>query len=349
MEETTKQSALDWDRLLTYTQKKKYENAIRQGYFDDFHGRSWKHDTFYGAFLWKHPNRVKIINRFTEIVGHKPTWDDITDDNLRDLFEELKKNYSPNSVKTLTAEIKAVLQENGDTKDIPSIGFKKILKGKTVPVQGVYVTDEEIKRILDYNPRGRCERYVKRMFIIECLTGARASDCLHLSEGNIDESGRMLVYVSQKSNTEVHVPIHKWLRPYLTCGTADEPTGGFGLGTYNRTIREICRKCGINKKVKVFSKGKTYIGEKWEFVTSHTGRRSFATNLAMKGAPIEQISILMGHMSGNRPNVPMTQRYIVGKISIDKNIMKMFGAYDEIPATDDEKKELNRMKRVITE
>ena len=101
-----------WEKLLTYEQKQKYANAIRQGYFSTYGGLSWRHDTFYGAFIWKHPNRVKIVRRFEQLLGHRPEWSDITDDNLRDLFGDLAENYSPNSVKTICAEISAVIREN---------------------------------------------------------------------------------------------------------------------------------------------------------------------------------------------------------------------------------------------
>ena len=338
MTEVIKQKTRDWDRLLTYTQQKKYKNAIRQGYFSDYKGLSWRHDTFFGAFIWKHPNRVKIISRFKELIGHNPTWDDMTDDNLRDLYEELQNNYSPNSVRTICSEIKAVIRENDETREIPSPSFGKILRAKQVPAQAVYLTEQEIKRIVDYNPRGRNRRYVRRMFLIECLAGARMSDCENISEENIiiddsKDSGKFLTYVSKKSKVEVKVPIHKWLRPFLVCGTADEPIGGIYINTFNRILRSICKDCGINEQVKIFTAGRTEVGKKWQFVSSHTGRRSFATNLSKRGVPIEQIANLMGHMNGNLPNTQMTQRYIVGKVEIDSNVMKVFGAYDD----DDEK------------
>lgn len=46
-------------------------------------------------------------------------------------------------------------------------------------------------------------------------------------------------------------------------------------------------------------------GEKWEFVSSHTARRSFATNLYLRGADLYSISQMMGHAS-----VEMTQNYL---------------------------------------
>ena len=70
-----------WEDLLSEPQIEKYSNAIRQGYFDDYHGNEWRH-TFYGAWIWKHPNRVKAVSRFRDLVGHLPQWEDVTEDNL---------------------------------------------------------------------------------------------------------------------------------------------------------------------------------------------------------------------------------------------------------------------------
>ncbi len=330
----------DWETMLTYTQKEKYKSLIKQGYFSDYHGIEWRHNTFYGAFLWKHPKRVNVIRIFESIVGHRPLWEDVTDDNLMDLFERLKEQYAPNSVKTMSAEIKAVIRENDATKDIKSVTFGKILRGKKAPSQAVYLTDEEIKRIIDYNPRGRNRRYVRRMFIIECLTGARLCDCKKITPDNIDDTGKFIVYVASKTQSEVKVPIHRWLRPFLVCGTADEPVGDMYESTFIRCLRDICKDCGIDDRVKLFRRGKEEYGKKWMFVGSHTGRRSFATNLIKKGISIEQIALMMGHMNGNAPNIIMTQRYIVGRMSITSDVMRVFGAYDkedgEEPVSDDE-------------
>ena len=328
-----------WEKLLTYEQKEKYKNAIRQGYFSDYQGLAWRHDTFYGACIWKHPNRVQVIKRFETLLGHRPGWDDITDDNLRDLFGDLASHYAPNSTKTICAEIAAVIRENDASKTIPSDGFSSILKAKKVPSQAVFLTMDEIRKIRDFTPRTRAGKYVHRLFMIECLTGARMSDCMRISSKNIDESGNTLTYVSQKSKVEVTVPIHKWLRPFLVPSKFDEPTT-MSFTTYGRIIKEMCFRCGINEKVSLFFKGKDVSGYKFEFVTSHTGRRSFATNLALKGVSLEQIALLMGHMSGNVPNVSMTQHYIVGKMKIDSKVFELFQAYDKGEPVSDYDEEL---------
>ena len=174
------------------------------------------------------------------------------------------------------------------------------------------------------------KRYVQRMFLMECLCGARYSDCQRITPENIDDTGHFLVYVAQKTKTEVRVPLHKKLRPFLVCGTGVEPLPGeISEMTFNRTLRDICHECGIDTNTKVFKAGKEETGKKYLFISSHTGRRSFATNLSKKGVPLEQIAVMMGHLSNGKPNIQMTQRYIVGKTEIDSNTLKLFGVYDD--------------------
>ena len=318
----------DWEKLLNFTQQQKYRNPIRKGWFADYHGSSWRHSTFYGAYIWKYPKYLKVVTIFERILGRKPLWEDVTDDNLRDLLEELKDVYAPNSVRTICATIKAVIRENNETKDVPSLGFGKIMKAKTVPSQAVFLTDKEIKRIMQYTPPTPIARYVWRMFLIECLCGARMSDCERITPDNIDDSGYFLTYVAQKTKTEVKVPVHKDLRQFLVPSTPNEPSS-VSESAFIWNLQEICRLCGIDDRTKLFRAGKEERGPKWQFVTSHTGRRSFATNLSLKGISIEQISVMMGHMNGGAPNIAMTQRYIVGRPQLTSKTLRVFGVYED--------------------
>ncbi len=313
-----------YQTLLSFEQQQKYAAAIRYGFFANYRGNEWRH-TFYGAWIWKHPGRARVVKRFWDMLGHLPDWPDLTDDNLHDFHEVLADNYSPNSVRTICAEMKAVIHEN-PSKKIPSASFSTILRQKREVTQAVFLTNDEIMAIHRLPVSRRNDCYVKRLFMLECLTGARVSDCARLTTANITDDGRNIVYVAQKSKHEVMVPLHMLAREYLV-PKPGEPTRMHEY-VYNNTLRAICRRCGIVSHAKVFSCGKQESGEKWQFVSSHTGRRSFATNLARKGVSLEQIAILMGHFTGNTPNVTMTQRYIVGKIKIDASVYHIFQTRD---------------------
>ena len=195
--------------------RKKYSSAIRQGFINPDNPRM--HD-FCGAWTRKHPGRTTTLVRLKDILGHNPQWEDLTDDTLADLKEDMLTQMSPNSVRTICAELKAILNANRKSKPINSETFNVILRSKKVPTQNVYITPVELKHLHQYVPRNKREAYVKEIFMRECLTGARVIDCRRLTIANIhmQDNVEYITYVPQKHPVEVTVPVHKWLKNYLT-------------------------------------------------------------------------------------------------------------------------------------
>lgn len=309
-------------KTLTEEQRKKYSSAIRHGFLTVENPRM---HSFCGTWIRKHPGRVTTLVRLKEIVGRNPEWDDMTDDVLSDLKDDMLEEMAPNSVRTICAELKAVLNKNKSTKDIKSQTFSTILKSKKVPTQSVFLTTAELKRIHQYVPRTQREAYVKAMFMRECLTGARSVDCRRFTTANIHEvdGQEYLTYVPQKHPVEVSVPVHKWLKDYLS-DDWPESLRKARMDHLNPTIQKICRNCGITEKVTTYKAGRSETRPKYQCVASHTGRRTFATILSLRGCPLDQIAIMMGHMSGNTPNVAMTAGYVCARRKISKGVLAMF-------------------------
>ena len=68
---------------------------------------------------------------------------------------------------------------------------------------------------------------------------------------------------------------------------------------FNEYIKDVCRIAGINGTETIT---KTVGGnivtekfEKWKLVSSHTGRRSFCTNMYKRGLPTLMIMSISGH------------------------------------------------------
>lgn len=279
--------------------------------------------SFAGFYLTKHPSRKPVIRIFASMLGHVPDWTDITDDNLYDLRRELVRSYARNSVRTLLSEIKAVINENIDSHggEIQSRRYGKILSISGEPSQSIYLSLEEIAKIDAYKPASEHERYVKRIFMIEALTGARNCDSRRLSLDNVDAESDTLTYISQKTRKEVSVPVHKEVIPYL-----EENKGGIdefpdlSIWSFNKTLRNICRKCGIGGGVSLYVHGEHASGARWKFVSSHTGRRSFATNLFLAGADPYVIADFMGHSS---PRITL-EHYIIAKRKPERQVLEFF-------------------------
>ena len=309
-------------KKLTDEQVRKYSSAIRHGFLNVLEPE-WH--SFSGAWCRKHPNRVSTLVRLRDILGKTPDWDDLTDDVLSDLRDNMMEEISPNSVRTICAELKAILNRNSATKPIQSKTYASILSVKKTITKNVYLTTAEIKRLHLYEPETEIERYVKAVFMRECLTGARCIDCRRFSMANVHEIDgvKYVTYVAQKHPVEVSVPVHKWLETYLT-DNWPEAYENIRTDHFNEYIKELCRKCGIDERTTVFNQGKSKTGNKYEFVTTHTGRRSFATNLFLRGCPLDQIALMMGHVSGNTPNITMTANYICAKRNISKSVINLF-------------------------
>lgn len=304
-------------KSLSFEEQKKYSTAIKKGYFDDFDAnpRAWRH-TFTGAYLWQNPTRTKNIDRFAEMLGHTPTWEDITDINLEEYAIELRRAKTANSCRTTFAEIKAVINRHKFEIEIPSKRFMYILSERAEPSDAIYLTEKEVEQINDYKPRSPNEQYVKKMFMIECYTGARTCDSQRFTIENCDMNSNTLTYTSKKTKTRICVPVHRNLMQYLR----DPAQGPMHIDLFNRTLRSICRKAGIHGRRTLYRRGGEVTAEKWELISSHTGRRSFATNLYNRHANPALIAKYMGHSS---PDITV-KRYIISDGTAPEEVLRFF-------------------------
>lgn len=291
--------------------------AIRLGFLDNY-DENWE-STFVGVFLTKHPQQTKLLCDVCTATGKKiPTWKDLTDQNLKTLRRIVLTHVCPNSAALYFRQMCAIINDNRMEVEIPSTRYAEILKVRIEPSQAVFLTANEIRKLHEFVPRTLNEHYVKRIFMISALTGCRHSDAERLSLDDIDETSNTITYISQKTRIEATLPVHVWLREYL----AQKPhRTEMHISTFNRNIQDICQACGINERVKIFHGGKEQVGEKWQFVTSHTARRSFCTNLFRTDLDLLTISRLAGHT-----NVDMTSRYVIGQKELPAPAQKFFQA-----------------------
>lgn len=243
-------------------------------------------------FLKRNPQYEHVLRYFQSAVGKETiTWSDITKLNLERFGDYLMSHVSPNSARTYAAVFKAFLSRFSEEGVIPCKNPQ--IKIKSVPSQHIALTMDEIRLLDAYTPANDTESDVRNIFMRGCLTGARYSDAILMSLDNIRDG--VLTYVSKKTNTEVTQPVHSMLTKYLV----NKPVKIRCSVVMNRTIKDICKKVGINKPVTLFVNGKVKSAPKYMFVTEHTSRRSYCTALAMMNVPTEVIAKLAGHSNSN--------------------------------------------------
>ena len=274
--------------------------------------------TFREAFLQKWPKYGKLVNDYADANDlEEANWSDITKLGLSNFVDYLEETKAQSSVRTYCAMLKSVLNLYSDEVDLPR-DYSKILSCKGSPSQNVYLTSDELLSVIAYNPLNDAERYVRDVFCICALVGCRHSDGIKLTRENIVDD--RIVYVSQKTKVKAEVPLSDAVLRLLD--DLDEHglrTFSLSDNTYNKTIRYICQYCGITQKVKLFHHGIDTEGEKWEYISSHSARRSCASNLYVLGCDLFTISKVLGHTS-----IETTKNYICAPMNLNERVLNYF-------------------------
>lgn len=276
-------------------------------------------ETLKEAFKEKYPQySERILKEYEKTNDCEATWENISKPGLSKFVAALQKQVAKSSARTYCAMFKAVLNLYSDEVNLPK-GFDDLLTLKKDVSQNVFLTDEEIEKIINYKPENDTERAVRNQFILGCLTGARYSDYIMFTRENI--FGNRLRYVSKKTRIEAEVPLSPAAKRIIK---ENELYGFVGLEYtvthFNNIIREVCEKVGITEEIKIYQGGKYHMRPKYEYCGSHTARRSFASGLYLRGVDMHAISKMMGHS-----NITQTQGYICVPIShISDKAMEYF-------------------------
>ncbi|MBD5302395.1 MAG: tyrosine-type recombinase/integrase [Bacteroides sp.] len=254
-----------------------------------------------------------ILRMFESATLCEATWENLTKVRLQAMINYMNERIAPNSVHQYCTKLKAVLNLYSEEVELPR-DYAKVLTPKKCASTAIYLTEDELQLLIDYNPKNDKERYVRNVFILSSFTGARHSDSARFNSDNI--IGDTLQYISVKTKTPTTIPLKPIVAEYIKT----MPQITMGDKTFNANIRRIAQKCGINSRVKLFRAGEEYNGEKWEFLSSHDARRSFASNLYLRGVDIYSISRMLGHSSVNT-----TQLYI--QASIRTNSEELMGYF----------------------
>lgn len=227
-------------------------------------------------------------------------WEGLTRTNLYELRDHLVESLAPNTAKTICASLKPILKRFQDDVELPK-GWETILTVKGEKSQKTYLTPEDIEKFAQVETRGEIERYVKACFLVSCWTGMRVSDAKEITEENIHDG--VLTYVSKKTGIEASIPAKPGIMDLIRI--IQDREEDMYLSTYNDALKRMAKRAGLTDTVKLRRAGRTETFQKWEVITSHSGRVSTASCLAEAGATLTDIKLCLGHSSEQ-----MSARYI---------------------------------------
>ncbi|RAJ85867.1 integrase-like protein [Chitinophaga dinghuensis] len=162
----------------------------------------------------------------------------------------------------------------------------------------IYLNAAELTALaeLDLSDTPSLDR-ARDLFLVGCYTGLRFSDYNRLTAEHIQDN---LFSIKQtKTSGRVVIPVHPVIQRLLIKYNRQLPKS-LSNQKLNQYIKEVCNKLEqLQTSVTItFTKaGQTTSCtlQKWEQVTSHTARRSFATNEYLAGTPVLTIMAITGH------------------------------------------------------
>lgn len=208
-------------------------------------------------------------------------------------------NLSNNTIGKDFKNIKMVMREATEMGYNTNIAFqsKKFVVLKE-DVDTIYLSLNEIDEILTLDLSANKELETTRdLFIIGCRTGLRFSDFTRLNNQNIING---FIEIEQTKTTDkVVIPVHNSVEAILNKYNGVLPTACTNQ-EFNRRLKEIAKMVdllNINTSITITKGGKEITANypKYELVTTHTARRSFATNEYLQGTPILMVMAITGH------------------------------------------------------
>lgn len=163
--------------------------------------------------------------------------------------------------------------------------------------ESIYLNENELNLLYkyDFNNNKKLDR-VRDLFLVGAWTGLRFSDFIRITKDNI--SNGVIHIEQQKTNKSVSIPLHPIVLEIWNKYEQSIPKT-ISNQKFNDYIKEVCKLAGIKEhEHKAITKGgvrRSKRFEKWELVSSHTARRSFATNLFLSGFPALSIMQITGH------------------------------------------------------
>jgi integrase len=217
---------------------------------------------------------------------------------VRFLVEERK--YGTNTIGTLIKNLKVFMNEAVERNLTTNVQYRnKRFKTMEEHSESIYLSIEEINKIYHMNLRTqpRLDR-VRDLFIIGCFTGLRFSDLKQLRDENLIDNRTKMRIRTEKTGEIVVIPLHPYVKEILKKhnGVPPESLTNQKMNDY---LKEIGDWAGIHETVMLqFTKGgerqkQTY--KKFELITTHTARRSFATNAYLNDVPTISLMKLTGH------------------------------------------------------
>ena len=316
------------------------QNQIKEAYLLDYIDRficeaeTGERNFLYktsGRKQWKnyHPRTIQRyktglrerVKNYERERKRRLSFEDINLKFYNDFLSFLEKRYLTNTIGNTIKLLKKIMgaAEKEKLHSNPVYRDEEFVKPEE-EIENIYLNENEIYRLykLDLSQIEYQER-IRDVFLVGCWTALRYGDYSRLNENNITKTGKGIKVIrikTEKTGERVEIPIKYELDQILKKYNYNLPKTSEPI--VNREIKSLARKAGITDNVRAVVKEKDNNGEilkidkivsKCTRITTHTARRSGATNMYKAGIPAISIMKVTGHR---------TEKSFMRYICIDK-------------------------------
>jgi len=248
----------------------------------------------------EHERTYQLLKQFedTKNKGIRLEFEDITLDFYADFTAFLQGlKLSVNTIGHKIQTIKTWLNEATERGINKSQQYKSHrFKAITEETENIYLTNAELEQLYKHEFKSEKLTRVRDLFLIGAFTGLRFSDFTSITPDNMH--GNTLRIEQQKTGKHVSIPLHP-IALEIWHKYGETLPKNISNQKFNDYIKEACKEAGIDStEQKGITKGGLRVKrsfKKYELVSSHTARRSFATNLYLGGFPTLSIMQVTGH------------------------------------------------------
>ncbi len=274
---------------------------------------------------------LNVLTKYQETLKKPLTFESINMDFYDHFVNYLTydKSFAKNTIGGHIKEIKVFMDYCNDKGYTTNQGhrhrkFKKVEE----TAETVYLNDTEIDILYkkDLSKFPKLDR-IRDVFIIGCYTGLRFSDLSQVTPDKIINNGTQLKIKTIKTGETVIIPLHWTIREILNKYNGELPRV-ISNQKFNEYLKQLGEKAKIKEPV-TLTKTKGGLSfekafKKWELITVHTARRSFATNMFLADIPTISIMKITGHRTERAfmKYIKVTQEQNAEKLAKNKYFIK---------------------------
>ena len=241
-------------------------------------------------------------DEFEKETGIRFKWSQMNKQFYDDLNQYLNhKDYKKNTAGKIIKSFKVIAQSALDDNIHQNTEFRKpYFKTLTAKVDNIYLTLDELAYIENFDQFiNETWEKARDIFLLGCYTALRFSDLKRINKDHIQSTntGFKLNIITQKTKEKVIIPLKPAAISILEKYNFKPPK--IEEQTVNRLIKEIAKNAGIYSLIEqretIGGQTKIQTTPKFNLITTHTARRTGATQMYISKIDLIQIMKITGH------------------------------------------------------